>query len=1155
MKNPSKIVLVFAVLCILEWISDLKPLQAGSDSPTVRIGVLANRGPDICLSQWALTAQYLSEKVPGRVFQIIPVDFKQIYSVVENGEVEFILTNPSFYVELEHGFRVNRIATLKARHTSGTNIDFAGVIFTRADRNDLRTLKELKGKRFIAVDESSLGGWRMAWREFLENGIDPYLDFTSLTFAGTQDAVVLAVIGKDVDAGTVRSDVLERMAAQGLIRLDQIHVFPPPREVPEEHSFLHSTRTYPEWPIAKVRHTDDDLAQQVAVALLQMPSDSPAARAAECAGWIIPLNYQSVDDCLKVLKVGPYKNIGQISLLEVVRVFWNWILLSVIGFTVMGGSMLVISRLNRRLTLSNERFHSVMEGLDALIYVADLETHELLFINRFGRQTWGEVTGKICWQVLQSNQSGPCTFCTNKRLLGKEGTATGIHVWEFQNTINQRWYECRDQAIRWTNGRFVRLEIATDITERKLAQDKLLQQNRFLNHILESLTHPFIVINADDYSIEIANSSAGQSCRGGKCHKLTHRSEHPCNSLDHPCPVEIIKRTGQPAVVEHIHYSQNGDLRNVEVYGYPIFDENGRISQIIEYSLDITDRKRAETALQEKEEYLRTIMATIQTGVLISEKDSGRIVDVNPFASRLIGADDKALLGQPWTRYLEEALVRIESVQHGTDGEDGRLKTVQGKTLSVRLSKAGTCIREKCYTIHGFLDISDMRQLFEQQAVNIELAKGLLALVNPVLPRYSAIGDRSGLHIEAISLPCRAAGGDHFFFHHLPGINNGAGPATYLSVKDQSGHEVNCILRSIFTDLTHNAVLQNDGVFTFERAVQQLNDRLIRSGMFAEDDFLTAILVRIDHATLNMQFASCGHPPFLLIRKEHVVSLPQTSGFGQNLPLGAIAEIPFSAGRIRLQHGDKLLFYTDGLTEMPLEKHGWKISRQQMESLVADLILKKPACRVSDLMVDLLAAVATLSDQHVHPPNVNSSADDVTLIGLEMEDIDSGQTKILQPQTTEALCADIRELSNAISGPWQAAGLTNAGQRVRIVLEEALLNAWKNGHHAEPGKPITVRWREGNDFQLEVIDAGDGFDPDLIADPTLPKNLIKPSGRGIYMIRMFADEIHWRDGGRHLTASFFRHPCPIDINRHRPLYNMDPLWQLSNRKKETDTCR
>ena len=243
MKNPSKITLVLAFVFLLTWTSDLKPLLAESDSPIVRVGVLANRGPEICLSQWTPTAQYLSQNVPGRSFQIIPVDFEQIFSVVKNAEVEFILANPSFYVELEHGFRVNRIATLKTRHTSGTYTRFAGVIFSRADRDDLHTLKDLKGKQFMAVDESSLGGWHMAWREFLENGIDPYRDFGSLAFAGAHDAVVLAVLEKQVDAGTVRSDILERMAAQGLIRLDQIHVFPPPPEETEGLPFLHSTRT------------------------------------------------------------------------------------------------------------------------------------------------------------------------------------------------------------------------------------------------------------------------------------------------------------------------------------------------------------------------------------------------------------------------------------------------------------------------------------------------------------------------------------------------------------------------------------------------------------------------------------------------------------------------------------------------------------------------------------------------------------------------------------------------------------------------------------------------------------------------------------------------------------------------------------------------
>ncbi|MBU0681723.1 MAG: DUF3365 domain-containing protein [Proteobacteria bacterium] len=119
-----------------------------------------------------------------------------------------------------------------------------------------------------------------------------------------------------------------------------------------------------------------------------------------------------------------------------------------------------------KIKAASERFNAVLDSIDALIYVADMESYELLFVNKYGRDTWGDIAGKICWQTLQSGLEGPCSFCTNSRLVGEDGAPTGIYVWEFQNLVNHRWYECRDQAIRWIDGRMVRLEIATDITAR-----------------------------------------------------------------------------------------------------------------------------------------------------------------------------------------------------------------------------------------------------------------------------------------------------------------------------------------------------------------------------------------------------------------------------------------------------------------------------------------------------------------------------------------------------------------------------------------------------------------------------------------------------------------------------------------------------------------
>jgi diguanylate cyclase (GGDEF)-like protein len=94
-------------------------------------------------------------------------------------------------------------------------------------------------------------------------------------------------------------------------------------------------------------------------------------------------------------------------------------------------------------------------------------------MNRYGREIWGDPGDRVCWQVLQSGQTGPCAFCTNHLLVDPDGTSTGTYVWELQNTRTGRWYQCRDEAISWTDGRLVRIEIASDITDRKLVEDEL----------------------------------------------------------------------------------------------------------------------------------------------------------------------------------------------------------------------------------------------------------------------------------------------------------------------------------------------------------------------------------------------------------------------------------------------------------------------------------------------------------------------------------------------------------------------------------------------------------------------------------------------------------------------------------------------------------
>ncbi len=112
-------------------------------------------------------------------------------------------------------------------------------------------------------------------------------------------------------------------------------------------------------------------------------------------------------------------------------------------------------RIENNLILAHKRFSKVLNSLKSIVYVADMETYEILFLNESGRRSIGDVVGKTCWQVLQKNQTGPCEFCTNDRLVDSRGKSTGLYEWEHHNEITNCWYHIQDQAIEWFDSRLV----------------------------------------------------------------------------------------------------------------------------------------------------------------------------------------------------------------------------------------------------------------------------------------------------------------------------------------------------------------------------------------------------------------------------------------------------------------------------------------------------------------------------------------------------------------------------------------------------------------------------------------------------------------------------------------------------------------------------
>jgi len=226
---------LFLLLILLSTVGNV---AARSKVQIVHIGVLSHRGDQATLQMWSATADYLSKNLPGYKFSIQPLDFDEVGPAVKKGSVDFILVNPGIYVNLEVRHRVSRIATLSNRRGGVPYNIFGGVVFTRHDRSDINELNDLRGRTFLAVDKTSLGGYQMAWRELARKGIDPTTDFKKLSFGGTHDKVVMAVREGIVDAATVRTDILERMTNDGIIKANEFKILNPNRSSDHVYGFI-----------------------------------------------------------------------------------------------------------------------------------------------------------------------------------------------------------------------------------------------------------------------------------------------------------------------------------------------------------------------------------------------------------------------------------------------------------------------------------------------------------------------------------------------------------------------------------------------------------------------------------------------------------------------------------------------------------------------------------------------------------------------------------------------------------------------------------------------------------------------------------------------------------------------------------------------------
>ncbi len=259
-----------------------------------------------------------------------------------------------------------------------------------------------------------------------------------------------------------------------------------------------------------------------------------------------------------------------------------------------------------------------------------------------------ELIGKVPWiihhddlqrveTVFQLALSSKVSETLEYRILTKQGET--------------KWVSHAFSQI-WENGKLKQIvSNLTDITERKKANEQLLNMKKFDERIIDSLGDALLIIDPEDFTILNANKIAHEQLKlerkdivGKTCYETTHLRSAPCEPPNHVCPIQEMKRTGKPVIVEHTHFDSQQNEVIVDISAFPVKNEQGK-TVVIHIAKDVTQRKLLERDLKKSEEKFRGIANSVRDAIVLVDHQT-KVTYWNPEAEKIFGYSRKEAIGK-----------------------------------------------------------------------------------------------------------------------------------------------------------------------------------------------------------------------------------------------------------------------------------------------------------------------------------------------------------------------------------------------------------------------------------------------------------------------------------------------------------------------------
>ncbi|MBI5248630.1 MAG: phosphate/phosphite/phosphonate ABC transporter substrate-binding protein [Desulfomonile tiedjei] len=268
----------------------------------IKLGILAQRTPEITLKEWEPLGDFLTNKL-GEKVTIVPLAFEQVLDFCRDEPGGFLFANSWFIVRAKVHRKAEPLATANFR---GSGPVFGGVIFVRRD-SEIASVEDVRNKTLMCMKFSSPGGWLFQKGVLITKGIHPEKDCKRVLEGHTHDEVVNAVRVGRADVGMVRTNMLETLEREGKIKIKDFRILNETSHpnFPE----VCSTPLYPDWTVASLRATPPELAAKVKAILLSIPPRHPALEQPrnKLDGFVEPVDHAPLAELLKFLKVEPFK--------------------------------------------------------------------------------------------------------------------------------------------------------------------------------------------------------------------------------------------------------------------------------------------------------------------------------------------------------------------------------------------------------------------------------------------------------------------------------------------------------------------------------------------------------------------------------------------------------------------------------------------------------------------------------------------------------------------------------------------------------------------------------------------------------------------------------------------------------------------------------